>query len=131
MSSADRASCGSCSPGTYVKNQESCESCESGKYAPVALTDSCLDCTAGFSTGADSGAEVCVACNGGEFSEGLAVTCEWKGVWGWGRGERNAPSGGGLVSRWHLHNTPPNHLHRLDLRCGQLQWEYGVQVHKM
>ena len=46
LSSADRTSCGACVPGEFVLNAESvqsCESCPQGTYAPVALTDACLD----------------------------------------------------------------------------------------
>ena len=43
LSSADRTSCGACSPGEFVLNAESCERCPSGTYAPVSLTDACLD----------------------------------------------------------------------------------------
>ena len=55
---------------------ESCESCPFGTYAPSALADACLDCTAGFSTGGIVlGATTCSSCDGGTYSEGLAVNC--------------------------------------------------------
>ena len=43
LSSSDRVTCGACSPGEFVYNEESCEPCPLGTYAPVALTDACLD----------------------------------------------------------------------------------------
>ena len=44
-----------CPAGTFVYNDESCESCPSGTYAPQALADACLDCTAGFETRRNKG----------------------------------------------------------------------------
>ena len=75
FSAQDRSSCGDCDAGTFVYNDESCETCPAGTYSPQALADACLDCSAGFHTGARSGATTCTACNGGTFSEGLAVNC--------------------------------------------------------
>lgn len=79
ISADDRASCGDCDAGKYVFNELTCEDCPSGEYAPVALVDACLDCTAGFYTGQRAAATTCTACDGGEFSEGLAVNCESRG----------------------------------------------------
>ena len=56
-------------------NDESCESCPSGTYAPSAQKDACLDCNAGFRTGVTTDATTCSSCDGGTYSEGLAVNC--------------------------------------------------------
>ena len=55
MSSADRASCGSCPAGTFVFNDTACNSCGQGKYAPSAQTDDCLECGEGYYTGETEG----------------------------------------------------------------------------
>ena len=56
-------------------NDVSCESCPSGTYSPQALQDACLDCAGGFYTGASEGATTCSSCDGGRYSEGVAVDC--------------------------------------------------------
>jgi hypothetical protein len=61
-----RDSCESCGSGQYVLNASSCEYCEFGKYAPVALQDACLVCAAGSATGADLAATTCTDCSPGK-----------------------------------------------------------------
>jgi hypothetical protein len=61
--------------GTYVFNASSCEECPSGYYAPTAQVDACLECDAGDHTKVASKATTCSACDGGTYSEGLAVNC--------------------------------------------------------
>ena len=61
--------------GTYVYNASSCEDCPSGYYAPTAQVDQCLECGAGDYTEVALGATKCSSCDGGTYSEGLAVNC--------------------------------------------------------
>ena len=62
-------------PGTYVLNALSCEDCPRGYYAPTAQVDACLECGAGDHTKVASKATTCSSCDGGTYSEGLAVNC--------------------------------------------------------
>ena len=62
-------------PGTYVLNALSCEECPRGYYAPTAQVDACLECGAGDHTKVASKATTCSSCDGGTYSEGLAVNC--------------------------------------------------------
>ena len=61
--------------GTYVLNASSCEECPSGYYAPTAQVDACLACGTGDHTKVTSKATTCSPCDGGTYSEGLAVNC--------------------------------------------------------
>ena len=56
-------------------NASSCEDCPSGYYAPTAQVDACLECGAGDHTKVASKATTCSSCDGGTYSEGLAVNC--------------------------------------------------------
>ena len=49
-------------------NNSACVSCESGKFAPTALTGSCIECDAGSHTNAITGATLCLACAAGKYS---------------------------------------------------------------
>mmetsp|Transcript_87403 Transcript_87403/g.248078 ORF Transcript_87403/g.248078 Transcript_87403/m.248078 type:complete len:145 (-) Transcript_87403:3797-4231(-) len=69
-----------CPAGTYVYNDESCESCDPGTYAPQALTGACWNCTAGDYTGVARGATTCSSCNAGEYSINRAVNCSTCGA---------------------------------------------------
>ena len=62
LSNAERTSCGDCSAGEYVYNDASCELCPTGRYAPSAQEDECLECFAGFHTGRENGSTTCSSC---------------------------------------------------------------------
>ena len=66
LSNDERTWCGDCSAGEYVYNDESCELCPTGRYAPSALEDECLECSAGFYTGRQNASTTCSSC--GEYS---------------------------------------------------------------
>ena len=48
------------------QNNLDCVDCPRGKYAPVALSDACLDCQAGAFTNNGTGSTQCSICNAGE-----------------------------------------------------------------
>ena len=50
LSTPNRYNCRACSSGEYSHNKTECVSCERGRYAPVAMTSSCISCAAGSST---------------------------------------------------------------------------------
>ena len=49
-------------------------SCEYGKYAPQALTESCLTCSLGSATNGNRNATSCTACDAGSFSGSLPTS---------------------------------------------------------
>ena len=74
LSSTDRTFCTDCAAGEYALNQTSCERCEPGRYAPQALTGSCIDCGMGHYTNLQLGSTLCLPCAAGTVdSTGVAV----------------------------------------------------------
>ena len=76
--------CTSCKPGEFVRNKTACVLCTPGHYAPSAQTGKCLSCTAGFHTTVPEGAERCIACSPGSFSEKNSVNCSVCSIGTWG-----------------------------------------------
>jgi hypothetical protein len=75
LSSPDRTYCADCSAGEYSYNDEECVECEYGKYAPQALSDSCLTCVAGSHTNLPVKATTCTSCDAGKYSHNSSYTC--------------------------------------------------------
>ena len=75
--SPNRDKCDDCDPGQYLNRTISqCELCTSGRFAPTAVSDQCLECAAGSATGMPvMGQTLCSKCSSGLYSEGLAVNC--------------------------------------------------------
>ena len=109
------------SAGQYVYNDQSCEICPGGRYAPSAQEDECLECFAGFFTGSPNSSTTCTSC--GEFLSDL-----------------NSPPFG-LKSDFPIYNT---HFvlrwrqmvrEELDdmfnLRSGKVQWELLAFLHRL
>lgn len=61
--------------GEFAFAKVACVSCPSGTFAPQALTDRCLNCSAGSSTHVSLGATTCSPCDAGSYSASRSVAC--------------------------------------------------------